>query len=107
MKTSKKGIELIKKHEGLRLEAYQCAANKWTIGYGHVILSGENLKIITKQQAEELLMKDLSIAEKCVNENVKVEISQNQFDALVSFVFNVGCGAFKSSTMLKALNNGK
>jgi lysozyme len=99
MKTSNKGIELIKRFEGLRLKAYQDSRGTWTIGYGHTggVKSGDT---ITEQEAVELLARDLKTAEDAVNEQ-NLSLSQNQFDALVSFVFNVGTGNFRSSTLLK------
>lgn len=99
MKTSDKGIELIADHEGLRLKAYKCPAGVWTIGYGHTggIVQGQT---ISKQQAVEFLKQDLRVSEKAVNKK-GLNINQNQFDALVSFIFNVGSGAFGRSTLLK------
>ena len=101
MKTSRKGIELIKAHEGLRLDAYLCPAGVPTIGYGHTY----NVKMgdrITAEQAERLLIGDLAVAETEVN-RYGLNINQNQFDALVSFVYNVGARNFRSSTLLKRL----
>lgn len=96
MKTSSKGMELIKKHEGLRLRAYQCPAKVWTIGYGHTATAKEGL-VITLAEAEELLRADVEWAEKEVL-RMKVPLNQNQFDALVSLIFNIGVGAFRRST---------
>jgi lysozyme len=107
MKIGKDGLSIIKHYEGLRLKAYLCPAGKLTVGYGHVILPGEKLSIITDKKAHELLASDVSWAEDCVFKSVKVPLLQNQFDALVSFIFNIGGGAFKSSTMLKMLNNNR
>lgn len=103
MKISQKGIELIKNEEGLRLHAYQCPGNVWTIGYGHTKGVKEN-NTITETQAEELLREDIIYFEKLVNRLVKIEINQNMFDALVSLAFNVGSGNFSTSTLLKELN---
>lgn len=100
-----KNISLIKKHEGLRLEAYLPTPNDvWTIGYGHTHTTKQGQKI-TEAQAEALLRKDIKWAEEAVNKSVVVPLTQNQFDALVSFVFNVGAGAFGSSTLLRLLNS--
>jgi len=99
MRISNKGIELIKKHEGLRLSAYQCSAGVWTIGYGHTGNVTPDMTI-TLAEAEELLRKDLLTAETAVNA-AYLAVNQNQFDALVSFVFNIGKGAFGKSTLLK------
>lgn len=103
MKTSKNGIELIKKYEGCRLTAYKCPANVWTIGYGHTKNVKKGMKI-TKAEAESYLKDDLNTYENAVNKYVKVPLNQNQFDALVSFSFNCGTGALKTSTLLKKLN---
>lgn len=104
MKT--KNVNIIKKHEGLRLEAYLPTPNDvWTIGYGHTHTTKQGMKI-TEAQAEKLLYRDLAWAEDTVNDLVKVPLTQNQFDALVSFVFNVGAGAFSKSTLLRFLNTG-
>ncbi|HAH55321.1 MAG TPA: muraminidase [Flavobacterium sp.] len=105
MKTSEKGINLIKNFEGLRLKAYLCPAGVLTIGYGHTGGVKPN-QFITKLGAELLLETDLLFPEKAVNELVKIKLTQNQFDALVSFTFNVGTNAFKKSTLLKIINTG-
>ena len=107
-KTATKGIELIKEFEGCRLTAYKCPAGVWTIGYGHTgtvdgkaIASGMT---ISAAKATELLKADLATYEAAVNSYVTAPITQNMFDALVSFAFNCGSGALKSSTLLKKLN---
>lgn len=101
MKTSNNGIELIKRHEGLRLEAYLDPVGIPTIGYGHTkgVKMGQK---ITEGQAGQFLIEDLTIAEKEVNRH-KLNINQNQFDALVSFTFNLGIGSFRNSTLLKRI----
>ena len=98
------GIALIKKFEGCELEAYQCSAGVWTIGYGHTkdVVEG---KIITQEQAEEMLIDELHEYENYINDYVTVALSQNQFDALVSWVYNLGPANLKSSTLLKVLNS--
>ena len=101
MKTSNKGIELIKKHEGFRAKAYKCPADKWTIGYGHT-LNVKSTDVITKEQGEYFLRQDVEHAEKEVNKH-NLNINQNQFDALVSFVFNLGVGNFARSTLLRRI----
>ena len=101
MKTSNKGIELIKKHEGFRAKAYKCPADKWTIGYGHTI-NVKSTDVITKEQGEYFLRQDVGYAEKEVNK-YNLDINQNQFDALVSFVFNLGAGNFARSTLLRRI----
>lgn len=99
MKTSQVGIDLIKKEELFMHKAYRCPAGVLTIGYGHTrgVKEGD---MITKAQGEEFLKEDLQYAESVVNAQ-KLNLSQNQFDALVSFVFNVGSGNFQKSTLLK------
>lgn len=101
MKTSEKGINLIKKFEGCKLTAYKCPAGIWTIGYGHTrnVHKGE---VITQQQADELLKQDLLVYEAGINV-MKLNINQNQFDSLVSFAFNLGLGALQKSTLLKRI----
>ena len=106
MNTSAEGIALIKKFEGCELEAYQCSAGVWTIGYGHT-KDVEEGDTISKDQAEEMLVEELHEYENYINEYVNVALSQNQFDALVSWVYNLGPANLKASTMLKVLNDGK
>ena len=108
MKTGIKGVALIKQWEGLRPKAYLDGGGVLTIGYGHTNSAG-GLKVshglvITEAQAEEVLKQDLTKFEARVNSLVKVPLSQNQFDTLVSFDFNTG--ALHSSTLLKKLNSG-
>ena len=104
MKTSKSGIEMIKKWEGLSLTSYTDSVGVWTVGYGHTKTAKPHMRI-TEKQAEELLIQDLKSHEVFVNRYVKVELNQNQFDALSSFVFNLGGGSLQKSTLLKKLNN--
>ena len=106
METSKTGLDLIKHFEGCELEAYKCPAGVWTIGYGHT-KDVEEGDTISKEQAEEMLVEELHEYENYVNEYVNVALSQNQFDALVSWVYNLGPANLKASTMLKVLNSGK
>ena len=109
MNTSAQGVALIKAHEGLRLRAYLCPAGKWTIGYGHTSAAGAPEvrpgMVITQSEAEAILRADLSRFEDRVNRLVKVPLTQNQFDALVSFDFNTG--KLHSSTLLRRLNAGR
>ena len=108
---SQEGLERIKAHEGLRLEAYPdpgSGGDPWTIGYG----STKGVKpgmVITQSEAEKRLRDDLDFAEQCVSRMVHadVHLTDNQFAALVSFVFNVGCGNFQNSTLLRMVNAGK
>ena len=103
MRISANGIELIKRFEGLELESYQDIAGIWTIGYGHTETAGPNQKI-TEREAEQLLMQDLRPRERAVDSLANVPLNQNEFDALVSFVYNVGENAFRGSTARRRLN---
>ena len=101
-----KNLQTIKDSEGLRLKAYLPTKNDvWTIGYGHTHGVYQGMTI-TEQQAEQFLHEDVKWAEDAVNQYVHVSLTQNQFDALVSFVFNVGTGNFSNSTLLRLLNKG-
>ena len=100
------GVALIQKFEGCELEAYKCPADVWTIGYGHTKGVVEGMKI-TKEEAEQMLVDELHEYENYINEYVTTALSQNQFDALVSWVYNLGPANLKASTMLKVLNSGK
>jgi len=101
-----RGLDLIKQFEGWYPEPYLCPANKWTIGYGHLITPEETFTHITMEEGEDLLELDVNEAELGVETLVKVPLNQNQFDALVSFVFNLGSGNLSASTLLKKLNAG-
>ena len=105
MKTSNTGIELIKVFEGCELEAYHCAAGVPTIGYGHIkgVSMGDT---VTLEQAEEMLVEELNEYEGYINNMVTVPLQQNQFDAMVSWVYNLGGGNLKASTLLKVVNSG-
>ena len=105
MKIGSKGLELIKHFEGCELEAYKCPAGVWTIGYGHIKGVQEGMKI-TEMQAEEMLQSELIAYEGYINDLVEVELNQNQFDAMVSWVYNLGGGNLRASTLLKVLNAG-
>lgn len=110
MKVSKEGLELIKKHEGLRLEAYRCPAGVWTIGYGITSAAGvgkvtPGMKI-THAQAEDMLRRALAVFERGVQDALTRRPTQPQFDALVSFAFNVGVGAMARSSVVRHFNAG-
>ena len=107
MRTSPEGLDLIKRHEGLRLEAYLDPVGVWTIGYGHTgsAYAKEGVKI-SRSKAAALLRQDLHEAEHAVAALVNVPLQQDEFDALVSIVFNVGAGAFNRSTLRRKLNAG-
>ena len=98
MKASVDAYELIKQFEGLRLEAYLCPAGIWTIGYGHTSGVSPN-SFITIQEADEYLLRDVAAIEMQLNK-LNLSLRQCQWDAIVSFVFNVGIGNFKASTLL-------
>lgn len=103
---SKEGLEHIKRWEGLRTNAYKCPAGVWTIGYGHTRTAKPGM-MISHLEAEQLLQDDLKDFERAVRSYVRVPLSQGQFDALVSFAFNVGTDAFRRSTLVKLLNQGR
>jgi lysozyme len=121
MNMSSKGLVALKNEEGCVLHVYKDQAGLPTIGVGHlltkaelssgkIVINGTAIKYgdgITTQQAMDLLAQDLHPAEDAVRNGVKVSLSQNQFDALVSFTFNAGTGGFTNSTMLKLLNKGQ
>lgn len=105
MQTSERGVELIKHFEGCRLEAYLCPAGIWTIGYGHTLDVKEGDRV-DQEAAEAFLIEDLEEFEDHVQRLVEVDLSQDQFDALVSWTFNLGYGNLAASTLLAKLNDG-
>lgn len=111
MKTSEKGLDLIKQFEGFKDYVYMCPAGKPTIGYGHVIDSKlvaltKVAPRMTREKAEQLLKGDVKTAEDAINSSVKVTLKQSQFDALVSLIYNWGAYNFKISNGLRKLNAG-
>lgn len=106
MKYSKTALQLVEHFEGCELQAYQDSGGVWTIGYGHTQNVHQGMKI-TLQEAELYAQRDLEIAEIYVNALVIVPLTQEEFDALVDFVFNLGPESFKKSTMLDLLNHGE
>lgn len=104
-RTSQAGIDLIKSFEGLELSSYYCSSNVLTIGYGHTsgVYEGQT---ITEYDAEELLRKDLLWFEQEVRRLINGPLTQNEFDAIVSFTFNVGSGALSNSTFRRRMNTG-
>ncbi len=101
------GLALIKTYEGLRLKPYLDVGGRSTIGYGHLLNHAPDPNwTITELEAEDLLKRDLELAEVGIMKAVKVPLTDNQFAALVAFAFNVGLGAFQKSTLLHLLNNG-
>lgn len=105
LKMSQTGLDLTMASEGVRLTAYRDSVGVLTIGYGHTNGVTEGMAC-TQQQAEQWLAEDVSGSEYVVNKVVTAVLNQNQFDALVDFVFNLGSGNFQSSTLLKLLNQG-
>ena len=111
MRMSAAGLAIVKEFEGLRLKAYKCPAAVWTIGYGHTSAAGAPIVnpdlVITKDEAEEVLERDMEQYEEGVRKYVKVDLTQGQFDALVDFAYNAGVGALAKSTLLKKVNAEK
>jgi len=106
MQTSDKGKEFIKHFEGCRLEAYQCSSDVWTIGFGHARGVEKDDKI-SKKQADNLLSADIEMVETHVQRLITVDLNQSQWDAIVSWCFNLGCGNLRASTMLQVINSGE
>lgn len=105
MRTSQRGLSLIKSFEGLRLQAYKDAVGVWTVGYGTTrgVKAGMS---INKEQAERMLLNDVQRFEPEIERLVTVPLSQNQWDAMVSFTYNLGAANLESSTLLRKLNAG-
>lgn len=107
MQLSYNGVKQLKLREGFRDKAYKDTVGIWTIGYGSTKVRGVPVKegdTITEAEAEEQFLADTAWAQTCVNQSVQVPLTQNQFDALVSLVYNIGAAAFMKSTLLKVLN---
>lgn len=107
MRCSNEGIELIKSFEAFSPTVYICSGGYPTLGYGHVITESERDKFakgISDEEAEDLLKRDLQKTERAITRLVKVPLTQNQFDALCSFTFNVGSGALQRSTLRMKIN---
>ena len=109
MKISQAGIALIKRFEGCKLKPYLCPAKKWTVGYGHVLGNGVTLAVadnrtFTQGEADEFLGSDIERFERGVLRYCTVHLSQSQFDALVSFAYNLGVGTVQRSTLRQKLN---
>jgi lysozyme len=105
LRTSRGGLELIKSFEGFREAAVRLPDGRWTIGYGHVRSAREGLTI-SEQDAEDLLAHDLRPVEDAILSMIFAPLNQNQFDALVSLVFNISPGRFRDSDILRLLNGG-
>lgn len=111
MKTSQVGLALIKHYEGFYSKPYRCPAGLWTIGYGHLINDGRNLpvdcnRVFSIGEIDALLIADLKRFERGVALYCPVQLTQNQFDALVSFSFNLGLGTLQRSTVRQKINRG-
>ena len=104
MHISEKAINLIKNFEGLRTKSYICPAGVRTIGYGHVLAANDNRNNISEKEAEKLLRQDVAKSETSVLRNVVVELTQGQFDALVSFTYNLGSASLQRSTLRQKIN---
>lgn len=104
MKCNEAGLSIIKRFEGLRLKAYKCPAGIWTIGYGSTGKHVHEGMVITEEQADKLLRSDVRTAESAVTRGVNVDLNENEFSALTSFVFNIGGNAFWRSNMRALIN---
>lgn len=110
MKLSNQGLINLKKREGVRNDVYRDSAGFLTVGVGHLVKPGESYKLgqrISDDEVNRLLREDVEEFETLVNTVVKIPLSQNQFDALVSLSFNIGPGGFKKSSVLRFLNLGQ
>jgi lysozyme len=111
MKVSKECLKMLAHHEGVRQKPYKCPAGLWTVGVGHLIGDGKTLpdswnKTFTLDEVYDILAKDVVRFERGVNKYITVPLRQNEFDALVSFSFNLGLGVLQRSTLRQALNRG-
>lgn len=110
MKTNNSGLQIIKDCEGLKLKSYLCPSDVWTIGYGTTVYpNGVKVKLnefCTAELASNFLAFDVTKTESFITKKVKVDLTENQFSALVSLVYNIGSGNFSKSTLLKKLNAG-
>ena len=107
---TEEGLNLIKRFEGFSHTIYTCPAGYPTIGYGHVVLAHEQDQFaagVTQAEATELLRRDVRIAERAVLRLISVPLTDGQFDALVSFAFNLGAGALQRSTLRRKVNRGE
>ena len=112
MHINERGIEIVKSFEGISLKPYLCPANVWTVGYGATRSSTRgpvdpDMGVISEAEAEGLLIRDLESSEGWVLRLVKKALTDNQFSALTSFTFNVGCGALQRSTLRMKFNRGE
>ena len=107
MNFSKKGAETLKQLEGFRDKPYKDKAGHLTIGYGHKVKKGEVFSFISKEAAEKLMFDDVKPFETFLNTHLKVNLTQNQFDALIIFIYNIGDGAFLKSDVFRNLKDRK
>lgn len=106
------GIQIVKSFEGISTKPYLCPANVWTVGYGATVGSDgrpidPDMEAISEDEAEALLLRDLGTSEGWVSRLIKTALTENQFSALTSITFNVGCGALQRSTLRMRLNRGE
>ena len=112
MYINERGIEIVKSFEGISTKPYLCPANVWTVGYGATVGSDggpidPDMGAISETEAEALLIRDLESSEGWVSRLIKTALTENQFSALTSFTFNVGCGALQRSTLRMKLNRSE
>lgn len=110
MRASINGINLIKQFEGCRYSPYRDSVGLWTVGYGHLIGDGKSLpsgdnRVFTQKEIDDFLVNDLMHVESGISVLIRVPITQNQFDALCSFCYNLGVGTLQKSTLLKDINS--
>jgi len=111
MKTSQQGLDRIKRYEGVRRKPYRCPAGLWTVGVGHLIGDGLSLpdswnRTLEAAEIDALLAKDVARFERGVTRYISAKLTQGEFDALVSFSFNLGLGALQRSKLRQKLNRG-
>lgn len=106
MKLSAEGLAILGALEGFRATKYLDQGGRPTIGFGHLVGPSESFDTITREEALDLLAEDVAEAEDAINDLVTVPLTQNEFDALVCFVFNIGRGALRHSTTLRVINSG-
>ena len=106
MKISEDGLELIKKFEGCETSAYQDSVGVWTIGFGHT-KGVEEGQTCSMEDAETMLADEMDEYEGYINDMVRVDLQQHEFDSLVAWVYNLGPTNLRESTMLKVLNGGQ
>lgn len=106
MKIDQSGIDFIKSFESFSPVVYQDIRGKYTIGWGHTVDVTENTPPITEEEGTKFLEEDLDYTEKCIANHVKIQLSQWEYNALCSLVFNIGPGNFIGSSLLKILNFG-